>query len=240
MIALSWSRLKTYNECPRKFNLQFISKSFKEEEKSIHLIKGEQLHKQLEDYVSAKNGAMPMPLGFSPEVRQTLPYVDKLFANFSGGVYPEVQIACKQDWSPTEWFAKDTAWRSIWDVTALSPVAMFIGDYKSGKVYPYGDGYGQLHLSAAMGLKRYPDVPEITTAYIYIEHKVIETAKLTREPSDAVDKKGRPVPHLQQVIEHFDREFAKVNAEVKWEPTPNENCKWCPATKGQCKFSRKL
>jgi len=240
MLALSWSRLKTFNECPRKFHLQFITKSFKEEEKSIHLVKGEQLHKQLEDYVNAKNGAAPMPLGFSPEVRDTLPYVDKLYANFSGGVYAEAQMAARTDWSPTEWFAKDTAWRSIWDVTALSPVSMFIGDYKSGKIYPYGDGFGQLHLSAAMGLHKFKDVPEINTAYIYIEHKKVETCKVTREPTDQVDKNGRRIPHLAEVTTHFDREFEKVNAETKWEPTPNENCKWCPATKGQCKFSRKL
>lgn len=240
MLALSWSRLKTFNECPRKFHLQFISKSFKEEEKSIHLVKGEQLHKQLEDYVNAKNGAGPMPLGFSPEVRDTLPYVDRLFTLFDRGVFPEAQIACTQDWKQCEWFGKETAWRSIWDVTGLSTNSVFIGDYKSGKVYPYGDGFGQLHLSAAMGLQRFQEVPEINTAYIYIEHKVIEKAKVTREPTDQVDAKGRKVPHLAQVIAHFDKEFAKVNSEVKFEPTPNENCKWCPATKGQCKFSRKL
>lgn len=240
MLAVSWSRLKTFNECPRKFHLQFITKSFKEEEKSIHLVKGEQLHKQLEDYVNAKNGATAMPLGFSPEVRQTLPYVDRLFDLFEGGVYAEAQIACTKEWEKCEWFAKETAFRSIWDVTALSKASMFIGDYKSGKVYPYGEGFGQLHLSAAMGLKRFPEVPAINTAYIYIEHKVIEKTKVTREPTDEVDAKGRRIPHLAEVVAHFDREFEKVNAEVKWEPTPNENCKWCPATKGQCKFSRKL
>jgi hypothetical protein len=49
-------------------------------------VKGEQLHKQLEDYVIAKNGGAAMPLGFSPEVRETLPYVDKLFNTLRSGV----------------------------------------------------------------------------------------------------------------------------------------------------------
>lgn len=226
MIALSWSRLSTYLQCPLKFHLQFISKSFKEEEKSIYLIKGEQLHKQLEDYVIAKNGGAPMPLGFSPEVRETLPYVDKLFTIYPA-IYPEAQIASTPDWKPTEWFDKSTGWRSIWDVCGIAPNTCFIGDYKSGKIYPYGEGYGQLHLSAVMALNRFQEVPEVTAAYIYIEHKKITPVKLTRAELPAAQA-------------HFDAMFEKVQMEKAWAPTPNEFCKWCQATKGQCKFSRKL
>jgi len=226
MIALSWSRLNTYQQCPRKFHLQFISKSFPEEEKSIHLVKGEQLHKQLEDYVIAKNGGAPMPLGFSPEVKETLPYVDKLFTLYQS-VHPEAQIACTKEWKPTDWFAKDTGWRAIWDVAGLRPQTVFIGDYKSGKIYPYGNGYGQLHLSACIALNRFSDVPEVNAAYIYIEHKKVTPIKVTRE-------------ELPKVMEHFDKEFLKVQMEKSWDPKPNEFCKWCPATKAMCQFSRKL
>lgn len=226
MISLSWSRLTTYNQCPLKFHLQFISKSFPEEEKSIHLIKGEQLHKQLEDYVIAKNGGAPMPLGFSPPVKETLPYVDKLFSLYDQ-VYPEAQVSCGADWKPVEWFDKRSKYRAIWDVIGLRDDTCFIGDYKSGKMYPYGSTYGQLHLSAVIALNRFDNVPEVTGAYIYIEHKRVMPIKVTRE-------------ELPKVQDHFDNEFDKVQKETKWDPTPNEYCKWCPATKAQCKFSRKL
>jgi len=226
MLALSWSRLNSYQQCPLKFHLQFISKSFPTEEKSIHLVKGEQLHKQLEDYVIAKNGGAPMPLGFTAEIRETLPYVDKLFTLYDS-VHPEAQVACDKDWNPTEWFDKSVAWRSIWDVVGLKPQTCFIGDYKSGRIYPYDSDFGQLHLSAAIALKRFKDVPEVNAAYIYIEHKKIIPIKVTRTD-------------LPQVIDHFEAEFEKVQMEKAWDPTPNDNCKWCPATKGQCKYSRKL
>lgn len=238
MIALSWSRLNTYNQCPLKFNLQFITKTFKEEEKSIHLIKGEQLHKQLEDYVTAKNGAAAMPIGFSPEVRETLPYVDKLFTIYDA-VYPEAQVATRVDWSPTEWFGKDAAWRAIWDVVGLSKNTCYIGDYKSGKVYPYGDGYGQLHLSAVIALNRFQDVPEVHATYIYIEHRKITPIKVSREPGKTYPD-GRPIPHLKEVQDHFEKQFEKVQMEKNWDPTPNEYCKWCPATKMQCKYAKKF
>lgn len=226
MISLSWSRLSAFNQCPRKFHLQFITKSFPEEEKSIHLVKGEQLHKQLEDYVIAKNGGGSMPLGFSPEVRDALPYVDKLFTLYTS-VHPEAQVSAGQDWKPLEWFDKRTMYRAIWDVVGLRDITCFIGDYKSGKVYPYGSTYGQLHLSAVIALNRWPEVPEVNGAYIYIEHKKVTSIKVTRA-------------ELPKVQEHFEKEFQKVQKEVNWDPTPNEFCKWCPATKAQCQFSRKL
>lgn len=226
MISLSWSRLNTYQQCPQKFHLQFISKSFPEEEKSIHLVKGEQLHKQLEDYVIAKNGGGAMPLGFTPEIRETLPYVDKLYSVYDQ-VYPEAQVSCGMDWKPVEWFDRKSKYRAIWDVVGLRPDACYIGDYKSGKIYPYGATYGQLHLSAAIALHRFPEIPEVTGAYIYIEHKKITSIKVTRE-------------ELPKVQDHFDNLFDVVQKETKWDPTPNEFCKWCPATKAQCKFSRKL
>ena len=239
MIALSWSRLSTFMQCRKKFHLQFISKTFKEEEKSVHLVKGEELHKQLEDYALAKNGQKAMPLGFSPSVRETLPYVDKLFDLYDA-IYPEAQLASDVKWQPTDWFGPTTAWRSIWDVTGLRPETCFIGDYKSGRIYPYGEGFGQLHLSAVMGLNRFKDVPEVTAAYIYIEHKKVEPVRLTREPTGEVDAKGRKVPHLAEVQVYFDDWFEKVQMEKEFAPTANDNCKYCQATRAQCQYSRKL
>lgn len=238
MIALSWSRLSTYMQCPRKFNLQFISKSFPEEEKSIHLVKGDQLHKQMEQYVLAKNGAATMPLGFSPEVRGALPYVDKLYTLYQQ-VHPESQVACDVSWKPTEWFGKDTAWRAIMDAICLAPQTAFVADWKSGKIWPYGDGFGQLHLSAAILLKRYDDLPEVNSAYVYLEHQKVTKIKLVRE-SGRVDDEGKPIAHLGEVVEYFDKWFEVVQMEKKWDPKVNENCKYCQATKAQCQFSRKL
>lgn len=239
MIALSWSRLSTYMQCPRKFQLAYISKSFREEEKSIHLVKGEQLHKQMEDYILARNGAATMPLGFSPEVKQSLPYVDKLYSLFEA-IHPEAQVACDINWKSCEWFAKETAWRAIWDASALSGNKCFIADWKSGKVYPYGEGFGQLHLSSIIALERWTALPEVTSAYVYLEHKVVTPIKVTREKTDQLDSHGRPIPALPEVKAHFVQWFERVQMEKAWEPIANENCRYCQATKAQCKYSRKL
>lgn len=245
MIALSWSRLSTYMQCPRKFKLSYIDKVFKEDEKSIHLIKGEQLHKQMEEYVEAISGRGTMPLGFSPEVKGALPYVDRIKDTYAS-LHAEAQIAADIKWQPTEWFGRDTAWRAIWDCTALRPDTCLILDWKSGKVYPYdqrnADGsfkFGQLHLSALMGLHRWPALGMIDTAYVYLEHKVIQRIRVSREPGQ-VDAKGEAVPHMAETQLYFDQQFERVQMEKAWAPQANENCKWCPATKAQCPMSRKL
>jgi hypothetical protein len=82
-------------------------------------------------------------------------------------------------------------------------------------------------LSSVIALNKWPDVPEVTSAYVYIEHQKVTPVKVTRE-------------QLPTVQAHFDAQFEKVQMEVEWAPTPNDNCKWCPATRAQCKFSRKL
>lgn len=226
-LALSWSRLSDYLQCPLKFNLKYILKAFPpEEQKSIHLIRGEQLHKQMEDYVLAKNGHIPMPPSFSPEVEQTLPLVDNFYKLFPN-VLPEAQVACTVDWTPTDWFAKDVGWRAIWDVIAYSDSQVFVGDYKSGKVYPYANTYGQLHLSAVVALNKFPTVAKVDVAYIYLEHKKTQNFTITRE-------------ELPKIQSYFDEKHEQVNSEHKWEPKVNEYCKYCQATKAQCSKSRKM
>lgn len=226
-IALSWSRLSDYMQCPLKFNLKYILKAFPpEEEKSVHLIKGENLHKQMEDYVLARNGFIPMPPSFSPEAQQTIPLVDKFYSMFPN-VEPEAQIACKLDWTPDEWFGKEVAWRAIWDVVCFNDNQVFIGDYKTGKIYPYTNTYGQLHLSAVIALNRFPNVQKVDTAYLFMEHKQCQNFTVTREE----------LPKIQM---YFDDKWKQVNSETKWEPRVNEFCRWCPANRSQCPKSRKM
>lgn len=226
-IALSWSRLSDFQQCPRKFYLKYLAKAFPaENKKSIHLERGEKLHKQMETYVQARKGLMDMPMSFSPEVEKTIPLVDRFIEAFPS-YYPEAQIACTPDWQPEEWYGSNVGWRAIWDFTALNSEHAFILDYKSGKIYSYTDQYGQLHLSATIAMHRFPELEYIDTAYVYMDFKHLEKVRITRDQ----------LPELRQ---HFDGEFARVQAEKDFKPVANEFCCWCPATTKQCPLSRKL
>lgn len=234
MIALSWSRLSDYHQCPLKFKLKYLEKHhlFKEESTtSPHLVRGSNVHKALENYViqSTSNGELEVKITSLPEVEATKPFVDRFLTNYTT-VIPETQIAINRNWERVEWFSKDAYYRAILDLIALRPSDVAIIDYKTGKMRDYDggpSGKGQLHLSGAISLHLWPDIPEVSTTYAYVDHKQTITKKFTQ-----ADR--------QELREHFDEEHNRVNSDTKFRPTVNEFCKWCPATRDMCPYSRKL
>lgn len=233
MIALSWSRLADYQQCPLKFRLKYIDKHplFKEDmDKSPHLVRGSNVHKALENYVIQKTTpGMEVKITSLPEVEATKPFVDNFLNNYQT-VIPETQIAINKDWKRVEWFAPDAYYRAILDLIAIRPTDIQIIDYKTGKFRDYDGGptgKGQLHLSAAIGLSMWPEVNEIRTTYAYVDH---------RKTIPKVFTQADRIP----LREHFDEMHNTVNSDKKFDPTVNEFCKWCAATKAMCPFSRKL
>lgn len=234
MIALSWSRLSDYHQCPLKFKLKYLEKHhlFKEESTSSpHLVRGSNVHKALENYViqSTSNGELEVKITSLPEVEATKPFVDRFLTNYTT-VIPETQIAINRNWERVEWFSRDAYYRAILDLIALRPSDVAIIDYKTGKMRDYDggpSGKGQLHLSGAISLHLWPDIPEVSTTYAYVDHKQTITKKFTQ-----ADR--------QELREHFDEEHNRVNSDTKFRPTVNEFCKWCPATRDMCPYSRKL
>lgn len=233
MIALSWSRLSDYNQCPLKFRFKYIDKNakFKEDESaSPHLVRGSNVHKALENYVVQKTSDQPVKITSLPEVEQTKPFADRLLANYST-VIPETQIAINKNWERVEWFARDAYYRAIFDLIAIRPDHIAVIDWKTGKIRDYDggpSGKGQLHLAGGIALHLWPAVPKISTAYVYVDHK----QTLAKEFSQEQDR--------QALREHFDAEHEKVNSDKEFKPTVNEFCKWCPATRDMCPYSRKL
>jgi CRISPR/Cas system-associated exonuclease Cas4 (RecB family) len=230
-MALSHSRLSDYNQCPKKFWHKYIDKtpSFKEEGTSPHLVRGTNVHKALENYIVAiNNGEEGIPESSLPEVETTKPLIDTLFQDYSS-VLPEAQVSINDQWKQVEWFSKDSYYRAIFDMISIRPSDIMITDFKTGKFRDYTpvNGYGQLDMSAAIALSIWPDIPKVTTVYAYVDHR----KKVTKEYS----QEDKP-----RLVQWFQKEHEKVNADTKFEPIANEHCKWCPATKLQCRFSRKL
>lgn len=226
-LALSHSRLSDYNQCPRKFYVKYIAKEWPKEDDSPHLIRGDNVHKALENYIIRKTtgteGIAPSSL---QEVENTKPLVDALIGQFHN-TYPEIQLAVDKDFKKVEWFAKNAYYRAIIDVLCLNPKAGFAGDFKTGKIYDYSGFGGQLHLTSAMVLSAFPELDYLDIAYIYVDHKQTFQLRFTRDD-------------LPKLLEHFHAESQKVNQDASFLPTINEHCKWCQCTRRHCQYSRKL
>lgn len=233
-LALSHSRLSDFQACPLKFKLKYIDKAenfqMKQEDKSVHLVRGDNIHKALEAYlIKRKSGQENIPPSSLPEVESTRPLIDKYVEMFGiENVHPEAQISINSDWQRVEWFDKKSYFRAILDLIAISQDVVVIGDYKTGKFKDYApaDGMGQLELSSAIGLSLW-DVPTIKTIYLYVDHK-----KVIQKTYTKADK--------NRLVDHFNAEHDRVNAEQNFDPKSNQFCGFCEATKKQCKFSRKL
>ena len=231
-IALSWSRLSDYNQCPLKFKLKYIEKDpiFKEDDsKSPHLVRGNNVHRALENYVVQRTSGQEVKITSLPEVESTKPFVDRYIDNYEV-IIPETQLAIDANWQRVEWFSSEAYLRVIFDLIAIRRDHCAIVDYKTGKMRDYDggpSGFGQLHLSGAIALHMYPDIPKVTTIYAYVDHRQTVPKEFTQD--DKVKLRN-----------HFDEEHAKVNADKEFKPKVNEFCKWCPATRKQCPYSRKL
>lgn len=230
-IALSWSRVSDYQQCARKFYLKYIAKQFPQEDasKSVHLVKGAEMHKQLENYVYDKLNGKVMDKPMSPACKDTLPIIDRVAENF-GQIWPERQLAVNAQWKQVEWFAPDVAWRAILDFSAKNGRKSIVIDWKTGKVQDYGvEEPGQLHLSAAMVMD-VDDVDEVSIFYAFIEHKV-------KKPDGGLKLTRDDYPHIRSF---FTKILETVNTDTQWKPEVNAFCNYCPATKTQCQFSRKM
>lgn len=232
MIALSHSRLSDYNQCPLKFKMKYIDKlpMFKEDDQaSPHLVRGSNVHKALENYAISKIANEEPRISSLPEVEMTKPFIDRIFANYPL-IVPESQISVNSEWKQVEWFDRHSYYRAIFDLIAVRPTDVIIGDYKTGKMRDYDGGphgFGQLHLAASIALQMWPNIPQVTTVYIYVDHRKTVVKEFTQ--ADA--------PVLKA---HFDSEHKKVNSETEWKPKVNEFCKYCPVTRKDCVYSRKL
>jgi CRISPR/Cas system-associated exonuclease Cas4 (RecB family) len=231
-IALSYSRLNTFDTCPRKFYLQFIEKGFPDDSDNQHFIYGKNIHKQLEDYALYKERAKTCETATPPELNKTAArgkgMVDKVFDSYSE-VFIEQQLCIDKEWNTIDWFNTTRSfYRVIYDLAALnrdSGKALLI-DWKTGKVRDYDNNkHGQLRLSACILFSIAPEIEDITTSYVFLDHKHSIPVKFGRS-------------ELPQMQDDFIKAFEVVNEEENFDPKRNKYCMFCPATRDQCPYAK--
>ena len=228
-LALSWSRISDYRQCPGKFKLKYIDKApnfqMKDEDKSIHLVRGQNVHKQFDDYVLAKlAGQIPNPT--MPEVIATIPLVDKIMENYN--VFPENQIAIDENFNRVEWFSKQAYFRVIYDLIGFGKDLLLV-DYKTGKFNDYSGSMnelGQLHMAAVIGMAIWPEYKQSSSIYVYVDHKKTIPCIFNRKES---------LDHMKKTL---IKEHELINADTEFKMKKNKFCIWCDATPEQCSHKR--
>lgn len=205
--AWSYSKLKNYESCPKRYYNVDVAKITKEEE-SEQLLYGNSLHKALAEAISGK---APLPKPFS----HLQGWVDKL-GKTDGTILVEQQLAITSDFAGTEWFSKTAWYRGIADVIKIvGPVAVVL-DWKTGKILE--DGV-QLALMAQCVFAHHPDIQKIRTEFVWLKEDATTRADFTRD--DMVKVWAGVMPRVQTL--------ENAHKAANFPPKPGYLCrKWCP------------
>lgn len=209
-LAHSYSSIKDFEGCPRRYHEVRILKKFKSKDTEATLY-GTAVHKAFEDFI--KDGA-PLPATFE----NYKPFVEPLAAA-DADIYCEERMAIRADFSPCGFFDKDVWFRGIPDYLAISrngEVAR-VADYKTGKSSRFADT-AQLELMAAMVMLHHPKVNKVKGALLFVVVGDVIKAEYTRDQlPEILSKWAGRASAIERTVE--------VNV---WNARSSALCKFCP------------
>jgi len=213
MRCWSFSSLSTFFNCPRQYQLRYVTNAIPYEETEA-TIYGTRVHEALERY--GRDGT-PVP----EDCEKFTKYVDKM-KSLPGTVFFEHEMALTRNLEPCG-FNDPEAWcRGVIDVAVIGESQALAADYKTGKVRPDSD---QLKLFAGFIMQHYP-VESVKTVYVWLKFN-----QMTKETYRRED--------IPEIWKHFITKAERLEAAYekdKWIPSPSGLCRgWCGA-KDNCEF----
>lgn len=220
--AWSYSSIKTFDQCPKKYFHLKVKKDYKDEDTTA-TIYGTELHKAAEEFISL---GKPIPARFS-FISDALEALQKI----PGEKHCELKLGvAKRDgkFAPCDFFAKDVWWRGIVDLVIINKEkrTAYLVDYKTSKNTRYADTK-QLDLMAGAIFTHFPDIVEIKSALLFVVC------------NEMVKKKHEYIMRTSY-LNTMEPELARLEAAIKtdvWNPVSGPLCKFCPVT--ECAHNRK-
>lgn len=204
--GLSHSRLKVYEDCPRKAKYKFIDRL--EEPSSENMDRGLAMHKMLENWLKDKSA--PLPDIIDDEMLQ--PWYEGLRA--MPGVQAELQLAFTSKWQPVEWFGRGVWMRVAIDAAAQLPdKSVVVVDHKSGKMYAEHEQQAELY--ALAGFHHWPDAPTVEVAFAYLDIPSIQTKVYTREKD------------FDELMTNVANRCTTIGIDTTFVANPGPKCRWC-------------
>ena len=161
MPSWSYSSLKVFQQCPKKYYHLRIAKDVQQGDTEA-TIYGKEVHKAAEDYM---RDGIPIPEKFA-YMRPILERLERI----PGNRYCEFEMALKQvqgEYVPCDFYDKDYWWRGIADLLIIDGDTAYMIDYKTSKNAKYAD-LKQLDAMAACVFKMFPDVKRIKSALLFV------------------------------------------------------------------------
>lgn len=217
-IVWSFSSLKTFLQCPKKYYHTKVAKDVVEGDTTATLY-GKEFHTAAEDFV---RDGKPLPAKFS-FAQTTL----DLLNNIPGTKYCEVKLGLTKGLEPCSFSAKNVWWHGIADLVVVNEekgIAHSV-DYKTSKNARYAD-VKQLDLVAAGLFAKFPQVKKVKSALVFVVSKEFVKAEHHAEK-------------MQEYVASPARDVARIEAALEngvWNPVEGPLCRFCAVK--QCEYNR--
>lgn len=206
----SFSSLKTFQQCPRKYYHTKILKDVKESDTTATLY-GKEMHTAAEEYI--KNGvALPPKFEY---IKKSLDMLNEI----KGEKYCEVKLGLDKNLESCDFDAPNVWWHGIADLVVINQekqIAHSI-DYKTSKSARYAD-VGQLDLVACGLFAKFPMIQRVKSALLFVVSKDIVKAEHHRS-------------HINKYFEKPTRDIIRIEKAKEtgvWNPSTSALCRFCP------------
>jgi hypothetical protein len=215
-LAHSYSALKQYENCPKQYYMQRITREVKPSfgEASIY---GNRIHEQLE---ARLKGEAELPA-------ESVKYeaLIQAFASLPGELVAEQEFTLNKDLEATGWWDADAWLRLKLDILIINGQDAVVGDWKTGKYRP---DWFQLELFAIVVMKLYPEVQNVKCSLIWLKDMRMDTEVYTRDDAPGI------WANFMSKVQRVEQSLAKE----QWLAKPSGLCPWCPATRAHCEFAK--
>lgn len=217
-IVWSFSSLKTFQQCPRKYYRTKIVKDIKEPDTQATLY-GKSVHTAAEEFI--RDGT-PIPEQYA-YVRPMMENLKKI----EGDKHCEVKLGFTKDLEPCAFNADNVWWRGIADLVVINEAKQlaYSIDYKTSKSARYADTK-QLDLVAIGVFKHFPNIVRVKSALAFVVSKEFVQAE-------------HHVEMVPKYIEKPAQDVARIEAAIAsgvWNPIQGPLCKFCAVK--DCEYNR--
>ena len=213
----SWSRLKNWRTCPKRFYEIDVAKNYTEPEAGA-LKWGHEVHQAMANRIARQ---APLPEG----MQDYDDWPQRMITLKSAGshVLVENRLAMSKDFLKTGFFDQGTWFRGVVDVLAIGKETAISLDWKTGgNINPE---FEQLGLSAQLVFANFPDINEVQTAYIWLSHTNDNGKVLTTKETYTRDNM---LPLWNELWPEI-KTMAEAHRTTTYPPKPSGLCKrHCP------------
>ena len=211
MTAWSYSSIKTFDQCPKKYYHLKVAKDVKDTPGEAADY-GTAVHEAAELFIT-KGAPIPEKFAFMRT------FVE-LLAKKQGTKYAEIKLGVAKvgdEFQPRGFFDKDVWYRGIADLIIVNGSKALLVDYKTGKNAKYAD-MKQLDLLAGAIFVHFPKVETINSALLYVV-------------SQEMPKKTHYREHLAAYMSVFNDALDRLEGALGngiWNAKSSPLCGWCP------------